>query len=865
VLPDELKFTSLNSPRFLQARDSDVIIPTPITPGGGIVIRPPDIIKDGVSFPPSITVDGCHVLSTPVTYDSNIVFSISDNVSSSPNHVSHINETENTITAFSNFGLITNSDVVLDLPQETTGNLFDPVEFNENLFYIELMSNSVKTISSLDAILLPLVSRDLLMILTAGQTLGKKYSDDWAEPFKEESSPSKPKDKTEGLKIHTATFKRDNTHPSDKHRLQKIDFFEAIFPLLMPPPIWEVGVEGFIPAGKSLHKYQEEGVDRLLANKKFLLADEMGTGKTVISITAMRILFRKGQIRNCLILCPVGVMRVWADHIFSWGMGELRTVMVRGQAKERNKLWKSGYHVFISSYETYRSDYDSGRVPQSFDLLILDEAQNLKSSKTSKYHAVKKTRSIFIWAVTGTPLENKVDDVKSLFELLVPKLIQAEEENPNVIRQLIQPYMLRRLKKDVLKELPPKVRETIWLQMDDDQRQAYERVYLSVRNELIEHVNNRTITKWHIFQVLNRLKQICNFAPNRSSSPKSERLIELLEEITSRGNKVIVFSQYVDEGVAKIQEIIKGYGSVCLTGKMPIQKRDEVIDTFRANPNIAALAMTIKTGGVGLTLTEASYVVHFDHWYNPAVMTQAEDRVHRKGQKANSVTIYEFWMEDTYEEKIYQILEEKRRLAEYVIDYNADGPAPEDEPDSSISTDEWLTKIFGIPLPQTMAERQPSRPANQQLSSSGYVEQYQTNLAVLKTINPLVFERLAGEVMRHRGYPHVMQTQQSSDGGVDLLLWREIAGKREIVVVQCKRYAEYHTVGVGIIRELLGVVNQKKTTMPELQKGILITSSDVSPQARSLAAKSGGLIEVINGVQLAKLITDYQIDLKEYR
>jgi len=98
-----------------------------------------------------------------------------------------------------------------------------------------------------------------------------------------------------------------------------------------------------------------------------------------------------------------------------------------------------------------------------------------------------------------------------------------------------------------------------------------------------------------------------------------------------------------------------------------------------------------------------------------------------------------------------------------------------------------------------------------------------------------------------------------------LLLWREIAGKREIVVVQCKRYAEYHTVGVGIIRELLGVVNQKKTTMPELQKGILITSSDVSPQARSLAAKSGGLIEVINGVQLAKLITDYQIDLKEYR
>ncbi len=851
-MPDEDKFELLNPPKFWQISHSNYAF---------LEASIPKIAENDLPLCTREIFDKQIRFSVPVTYGGNPALSISESLNVLPDFPI-TNETE-TIIGFS--GLLIISYAYLNLLfEKILDDIFTSLEADENPFCAELEIKPTQIISSLEIIHQSLVTRNLLTILTAGQILGKKYSSDWDEPFKEQFSPSKPKDKTEGLRIHAMTYKQDNVHPSDKQQVHKVNFFEIIFPLLMPPPSWKEGIEGFIPAGKALHKYQLEGIERLLENKKFLLADEMGTGKTVISVTAMRILFRKGEIRNCLILCPVGVMRVWADHIFSWGMGELKSVMVRGQRYDREALWKSGCHVFISSYETYRADYEARIVPQTFDLLILDEAHNLKIPKTKKYRAVKRTNSIFIWAVTGTPLENKIDDVKALFELLLPKLIPVEELNPSVIRQLIKPYMLRRLKKDILKELPPKVRQVIWLQLDDDQRRAYEGIYRSARSELIEHVNNRTINKMHIFAVINQLKQICNFAPNNSRSPKSNYLLELLEEIASRGNKVIIFSQYINEGISKIQEIIKNYGSICLTGKTSSQKRDEVIDAFRTDQNITALAMTIKAGGLGLTLTEASYVVHFDHWYNPSVMMQAEDRVHRKGQKANSVTIYEFWMEDTYEEKIYQILEEKRRLAEYVIDYNADETASQDEPDSSISTDEWLTKVFGIEIPQAKTEQHSHQPISQKIFNSGYVEQYQKNFALLRGIDPLMFERLTGEVMRYMGYPHVILTQRSSDGGIDLFLWREIADKREIVVVQCKRYAEHQIVGVQIVRELLGVVHQKKITMPELLKGILITTSDFSMEARSFVATSGGLIEVINGGRLAKLITDYEIDIKKY-
>lgn len=540
------------------------------------------------------------------------------------------------------------------------------------------------------------IGEDLFFFLETSHVNGKQYSieNEWQSiPTKQDHFFSTPQPKSGnvsyGRPLRLASI--SNNLPNSKK--WNLTFFDLIKPLLSPPFSIHFGEQiTFLPPGKSPYPFQVEGIEQLTINDGFLLADEMGTGKTVMATLAMRMLFQKGMIRHTLILCPVSVLRVWEQHVADWSNGELLYAVVHGESSQRSLAWKLPFHVYITSYTTFRIDIKEERVhdPDKFSLIILDEAQYIKNRNSGRSRAVRQVASTYRWALTGTPLENSVDDVKALFSFLQPDVLDQNENYLPHIQRAIQPYMLRRLKKDVLKDLPPKTYETLRLKLSSKQRSEYNKILSQSREHLRDLERKRRVTRHHIFAEIMRLKQFCNFPGNSIRGPKSDAVREMVEEITASGQKVVVFSQFITNGIDKLEQVVQAYGAVKLVGGMTSQQRERTLTQFRSDHDTHVLLISLKAGGLGLTLTEASYVIHFDQWWNPATMRQAEDRVHRQGQTQN-VTIYELWIEDTIEDRIRSILTKKQALAERVIDSLAT-----DVEDLNITTDEWLHSILQI-------------------------------------------------------------------------------------------------------------------------------------------------------------------------
>jgi SNF2 family DNA or RNA helicase len=350
--------------------------------------------------------------------------------------------------------------------------------------------------------------------------------------------------------------------------------------------------------------------------------------------------------------------------------------------------------VYITTYDTLRSDIYSENLPnnyrEKFDLVVADEIQYVKNSTSKRAQALRRLNPKWRWGLSGTPMENKAEDVVSVFRFLKPGLIHSEDP-PRKIRRKMAPHFLRRRKRDVLPDLPPKKRDSIWLDLDWAQRRAYRDLESQISSDFVgRRRRGETISRMHIFSAIQKLKQICNFAPDKSRSPKTVALLDIADTVAQSDNKMVVFSQYVQEGVAKLEEILRPYGVTKIIGGQSRTQRDSEIDRFKSDPEAHVMLITIHSGGVGLTLTEASYVVHFDHWWNPALKWQAEDRVHRSGQEADKVNIYEFWMNDTIDERIWNILREKRLLFDTLVD-----SLSVEAIEQRISQQEWLEVLLG--------------------------------------------------------------------------------------------------------------------------------------------------------------------------
>ncbi len=529
-----------------------------------------------------------------------------------------------------------------------------------------------------------------------------------------------------------------NAYGLSTQTITSLSIWDLIYPTLQPPIAVEFSPD--VDVLNHLRPYQQVGVKFLVEHNSALLGDEMGTGKTVITVVALRVLFQTGATTKALIVCPVSVLKVWQDHLQRWAP-ELSFTVVRGTRDERQLDWKFPAHVYVAAYDTLSSDFltvvkkkaeikckacqrtssfgnkvhlTDEQTPRficpycqtpfeelptsealvddsvigSFDAVILDEAQYIKNPDTSRSRAVKRPSPTFRWALTGTPVETKVEDLAGIFSFVKPKYMHYNV-SAGEAKRLMQPYFLRRMKKDVLQDLPPKIKQECWMELDADQRAEYERVLQGGARELTEL--GEQVTKTHIFAVITKLKRVCNFASDKTSSPKSEALLEFLKTIKDNGHKALVFTQWVDEyGVARLVPLLKPFGVAVLKGGLSDAAREKEISRFRSDSGTSVLLATLKTGGLGLTLTEANYVFHFDHWWNPATMWQAEDRTHRHGQQ-RGVNVYSFWTQNTIEQRIHQKLKERGLVFDDVVN-----SLSETDIERSISTDEWL-EMLGVP------------------------------------------------------------------------------------------------------------------------------------------------------------------------
>lgn len=482
--------------------------------------------------------------------------------------------------------------------------------------------------------------------------------------------------------------------------------WELIQPVLLPPLSLEFPEK--FDFYRNLRGYQKSGISWLINNSSALLADEMGTGKTVQAVNALRILFRQGEIRYALVVCPPAVIgsveltietgssEGWRGHFYHWA-SELEIAILRGGNKEQRKLaWERPFHVYITTYDTLRTDISNQTLSnlEKFDCIILDEAQKIKNEDTKTSKAIRCLQSEYRWALTGTPIENKINDIKSLFSFIRPGTFSKTiEDSAEAVKAAVDPHMLRRLKQDVLQDLPDKVRQEDWLELDRDQRADYNRALQSGRRRIETSIGIKTGTqvRQHIFALISELKQLCNFAKGKLESPKTDLFLDYVETIAENKNKVLVFSQYREEGTDKIAKLLteNQIKYVIYTGKVSEQRKNQAVNEFRNDPDITVFLATIDTAGYGLTLTEATYVIHFDHPWNPAKMQNAEDRAHRIGQKSG-VTVYSFWMKGTIEERIKKKLLEKRLLVENTVDELA-----VEAIENGLSTEDWLD-VLGV-------------------------------------------------------------------------------------------------------------------------------------------------------------------------
>lgn len=442
-----------------------------------------------------------------------------------------------------------------------------------------------------------------------------------------------------------------------------------------------------------LREYQSKGFSWLWFMYKYglngILADDMGLGKTLQALSLLQKAKDDEGSMPTLVICPTSVVFNWEAEIQKF-TPELSCLKLAGI--ERKQLFKEipNYDIVITSYALVRRDIEKLK-KINFRYVILDESQNIKNALSQTAQAVKKLNSQHKLALSGTPIENKLEELWSVFDFLMPGFMFSISEfnfryvNPIMeradktvekrLKLQIYPFILRRMKRDVAKDLPDKVENISYCELTPEQRDFYMEVLDSTKEELFKSIEQNGLEKsrMSIFSALLRLRQICchprlydkENIKNVTQSGKFEHLKEMLQEIISEGHRVLLFSQFVDmldlvKSWLEREDIPYEY----LTGKT--KDRQGAVERFNSSPSIPIFLVSLKAGGTGLNLTGADYVIHYDPWWNPAVEDQATDRAYRIGQK-KKVFVYRLITKNTVEEKIQKLKQVKRNLVDSVI------------------------------------------------------------------------------------------------------------------------------------------------------------------------------------------------------
>ena len=442
----------------------------------------------------------------------------------------------------------------------------------------------------------------------------------------------------------------------------------------------------------TMRAYQVEGV-RWLERLRMMflngiLADDMGLGKTLQAIVALTQMMARGSCK-ALIVCPTSLLYNWKEEFAKFNP-KIKVTVVDGIPTNRKKTIEQmrNFDVMVTSYTLLQKDIEHYKAIH-FSYVILDEAQHIKNRGTRNAKSVKMVQAEHRLILSGTPIENSLDELWSLFDFLMPSFLgtfdrflekyirvsgKEQVKNLEYLRKKVSPFILRRMKADVLDDLPP-VSELIYrCQLTDIQQELYRSYAQSARDELVKLVQRDGFDRVqiHVLATLTRLKQICChpaiFAKEKAEpgdSAKYEMLLDLLQTLIEGKHKTVIFSQYTRMLQIMREDFeAKGIRFAYLDGSS--KNRLEVVKQFNEDKDIPVFLVSLKAGGTGLNLVGADTVIHYDMWWNPAVESQATDRVHRLGQK-NSVSAYKLITLNTIEEKIAEMQKRKKGLVKKVV------------------------------------------------------------------------------------------------------------------------------------------------------------------------------------------------------
>ena len=443
-----------------------------------------------------------------------------------------------------------------------------------------------------------------------------------------------------------------------------------------------------------LRSYQTAGYRWLRLLKEYgfggILADEMGLGKTLQVIAYLTAI--KDKNKTSLVVCPASLVYNWYEEVNRFSP-KLKALMVIGTKKERSSLikqWKK-YDLLITSYDLLKRDIDEYE-GIAFDSEVADEAQYIKNQQTAAAKSVKAVSAVSRFALTGTPIENSLSDLWSIFDFLMPGFLydynefkslfeqdivkSGDQEKSGRLSKMVTPFILRRKKADVLKDLPEKLEEVRYARIEDKQRELYDahvaRISKTIRNQSREDFSKGRI---ELLAELTKIRQVCCdpsllYEDFKGSSAKRESCLELIDSIVDGGHKALIFTAFTSM-IALLEEDLrkKGIRFYTITGATPKKSRLEMVNCFNSDDTPIFL-ISLKAGGTGLNLTGADIVIHYDPWWNEAAQNQATDRAHRIGQK-KVVTVYKLIAKNTIEEKILKMQEAKSSLADNIL--NSEG------------------------------------------------------------------------------------------------------------------------------------------------------------------------------------------------
>jgi SNF2 family DNA or RNA helicase len=445
-----------------------------------------------------------------------------------------------------------------------------------------------------------------------------------------------------------------------------------------------------------LRPYQQAGLSWLWFLYSYglsgLLCDEMGLGKTHQAMALLAAVSHAEPEGKYLVVCPTSVIFHWQDLLERF-LPRLRVSVYYGSLRTLDNFTEN-YDLLLTSYGTLRSEKETlTDIP--FSIGIFDEIQTAKNHLSQTHKVLRKLDARARIGLTGTPIENNLLELKALFDVVLPGYMptetvykelfvnpiekQQDQERKKLLSRLIEPFILRRKKSEVLLELPEKVETISYAPLSDEQKKLYQEVFEAQRDQIFKDLNDssKPTPYMHVFALLTKLKQICDHPAlylnqvdnyKHHSSGKWDLFVELLEETRASGQKLVIFTQYLgmmDIIESYLQSEKIGYSSI----RGSTRHRKEQVQRFRDDPKCEVFVGSLQAAGVGIDLISASVVIHYDRWWNPAKENQATDRVHRMGQ-SRGVQVFKLVTRGTLEEQIHRLIEKKLSLIEDVIGYD---------------------------------------------------------------------------------------------------------------------------------------------------------------------------------------------------